>query len=162
MWSYVLGIPTGDVVIFPQRRLSTLTQYFTWFGKSLTSTGESHCIRDRERITTQYMEEEDHIHSNSTLSSYTLLYIAAAPISLFFSSLHSHTLSHLLSNNYASFIGKYGHHWWDKKALKHATICGINGATTCLVVDILPPNGNILTVCQNRNFQIFLSLFWLL
>jgi hypothetical protein len=141
LWSYVLGIPTGDVVIFPQRRLSTLTQYFTWFGKSLTSTGESHCIRDRERITTQYMEEEDHIHSNSTPSSHTLLHIAAgllpmaaAPLSLFFSSLHSHTLSHLLSNNYASFIGKYGQHWWDKEALKHATICGINGATTCLVV----------------------------
>jgi hypothetical protein len=112
LWSYVLGIPTGDVVIFPQRRLSTLTQYFTWFGKSLTSTGESHCIRDRERITTQYMEEEDHIHSNSTPSSHTLLHIAAgllpmaaAPLSLFFSSLHSHNSLTLHSQIYASFIG---------------------------------------------------------
>jgi len=92
---------TGGVLIVAHWRLSTLTQYFTWFGKSPISTGESHCIRDRERITTQYMEEEDHIHSNSTPSSHTLLHIAAgllpmaaAPLSLFFSSLHSHTLSH--------------------------------------------------------------------
>jgi hypothetical protein len=53
--------------------------------------------------------------------------------SLFSRSLTLYTLSHLLSNNYISFIGKYGQHWWDKEALKHAT-SGINGATTCLVV----------------------------
>jgi len=70
-----------------------------------------------------------------------LLPWAAAPLSLFFSSLHVlthslHSLNSLIfcSHKYASFIGKYGQHWWDKEALKHATICGINGATTCLVV----------------------------
>ncbi|XP_061974789.1 putative disease resistance protein At1g58400 [Populus nigra] len=30
----LLGIPTGDVLIFAHRRLSTLTQYLTWFGKT--------------------------------------------------------------------------------------------------------------------------------
>jgi hypothetical protein len=51
---------TGGVLIFAQGRLSTLTQYFTWFGKSPTSTGESILLEIyRERITT-YMEEEDH------------------------------------------------------------------------------------------------------
>jgi hypothetical protein len=45
-------------------------------------------------------EEEDHIHSNSTPSSNTLLHMAAGllpmattPLSLFFSSLYSLTLS---------------------------------------------------------------------
>jgi hypothetical protein len=41
---------TGGVLIFAQRRLSTLTQYFTWFGKSPTSTREVDFIRDTERI----------------------------------------------------------------------------------------------------------------
>jgi hypothetical protein len=40
----------------------------------------------------------------------------------------------LLSNNYASFIGKYGQHWWDKEALKHGMNCGTIHASTCLVV----------------------------
>jgi len=54
--------PCGTVVfmIIAQRRLSTLTQYLTWFGKSPTSTGEIDIIRDRERI---QHTEEDHIHS---------------------------------------------------------------------------------------------------
>jgi len=54
--------PCGTVVfmIIAQRRLSTLTQYLTWFGKSPTSTGEINIIRDRERI---QHAEEDHIHS---------------------------------------------------------------------------------------------------
>jgi len=70
-----------------------------------------------------------------------LLPMAAAPLSLFFSSLHSHTLSQFCSQIIASFIGKHGNllqHscqiWWDKQALKYVTICGIKGATTCLVV----------------------------
>jgi len=93
------------------------------------------------------MEEEDHIHSNSTPSSHTLLHMAvgllpmvAAPLSLFFSSLHSHTLS-LCSKKHASFIGKHGEplqhicqHGGANKALNHATKCGINSASTCLVV----------------------------
>jgi len=41
---------TGDVLIVAHWRLNTLAQYFTWFGKSLTSTGEVHFIRDREMI----------------------------------------------------------------------------------------------------------------
>ena len=45
-FSLLLGIPTpyartSDVLIIAQRRLSTLTQYLTWLGKSPTSTAES-------------------------------------------------------------------------------------------------------------------------
>jgi len=47
-------------MIIAQRRLSTLTQYLTWFGKSSTSTGEIDIIRDRKRI---QHTEKDHIHS---------------------------------------------------------------------------------------------------
>ena len=51
---------TGSVLIVAHWRPSTLTQYFTWFGKSPTSTGESILLETyRERITT-HMEEEDH------------------------------------------------------------------------------------------------------
>jgi hypothetical protein len=41
--------PCGSVVfmIIAQRRLSTLTQYLTWFGKSPISTGVVYIIRDR-------------------------------------------------------------------------------------------------------------------
>jgi hypothetical protein len=77
------------------------------------------------------MEEEDHF----TQTQLPALLLLPLQLSL---SLYSHvlTLSTLsfCSHKYASFIGKYGQHWWDKEALKHATICGINGATTCLVV----------------------------
>jgi hypothetical protein len=53
--------PCGTVVfmIIAQRRLSTLTQYLTWFGKLPTSMEEIDIIRDRERI---QHTEKDHIH----------------------------------------------------------------------------------------------------
>jgi hypothetical protein len=72
--------------------------------------------------------EEDYICCNDSK--------AAAIAALSFFSILTFSLSTLsfCSHKYASFIGKYGQHWWDKEALKHATICGINGATTCLVV----------------------------
>jgi hypothetical protein len=38
---------TGGVLIVAHWRLSTLTQYLTWFGKSSTSTGDVHIIRDK-------------------------------------------------------------------------------------------------------------------
>jgi len=51
LWYQLLGIPTGGVLIFAQQRLSTLTQYFTWFSKSPTTMGESPYYLDiRERI----------------------------------------------------------------------------------------------------------------
>jgi len=91
--------------------------------------------------------EEDH----STPSSHTqlhmaagLLPMAAAPLSLFFSSLHVLTHSHFSHNSLCTlfiFALKYSllyrHFMVNMEgpiALKHATICGINGATTCLVV----------------------------
>jgi len=52
---------TSGVLIFAPRRVSILTQYLTWFGKTAYIHGrESILFRDRERIITQYMEEEDH------------------------------------------------------------------------------------------------------
>jgi hypothetical protein len=69
--------PRGTVfMIIAQRRLSTLTQYLTWFGKSPTSTGEIDIIRDRERI---QHTEKDHIHS--TPISHCYIYRAAAAYS---------------------------------------------------------------------------------
>jgi hypothetical protein len=67
------------------------TQYLTWFGKSPTSTGEVHTIRDREKIQYTYMEEEDHIHSTQLLALIAALaataMAAAIAATLFFSSL---------------------------------------------------------------------------
>ena len=98
------------------------------------------------------MEEEDYIHSNSTLSSLWCSYSccngskAAAIAALSFSPLsctHSRSLTtlSLCSQIIASFIGKHGEplqhicqHGGVNKALNQATISGTNGATTCLVV----------------------------
>jgi len=85
--------PCGMVVfmIIAQRRLSTLTQYLTWFGKSPTSTGVVYIIRDRERI---QHTKEDHIHSTPISHCYIgqqlhiaagLLVAALLFLSLFFS-----------------------------------------------------------------------------
>jgi hypothetical protein len=85
--------PCGTVVlmIIAQRRLSTLTQYLTWFGKLPTSTGAIDIIRDRERI---QHTEEDHIHSTPISHYYIgqqlhraagLLVAALLFLSLFFS-----------------------------------------------------------------------------
>jgi len=74
---------------------------------------------------------------HSTPSSHTLLPMAAAPLSLFFSSLHILTHSHTLIIFALKYSLLYRHFMVNMEgpiALKHATICGINGATTCLVV----------------------------
>ena len=61
--SYTLEIverilKTSDVLIFAHWRLSTLTQYLTWFGKPPTSTGEAIALyRESTRFTT--IEEEE-------------------------------------------------------------------------------------------------------
>jgi len=52
LWYQLLGIRapharTGGVLIVVQRKLSTLTQYLMWFGKSPISTGKVNIIRDR-------------------------------------------------------------------------------------------------------------------
>jgi len=71
-------VRTGGVLIVAHWRLSTLTQYLTWFGKSPTSTGEVHIIRDRERIQYKYMEEEDHF--TQTLLPALITALAAAAL----------------------------------------------------------------------------------
>jgi len=107
-----------------------------------TSTGEVHFIRDREKDTINTWRRR--ITSTLLYSQLSHTAVAAAamaarllPLQLSLS-LYSHvlTLSTLsfCSHKYASFIGKYGQHGGANKALKHATICGINGATTCIVV----------------------------
>jgi hypothetical protein len=85
------------------------------------------------------MEEEDHFTQTQLplLSHCCTRQQAAALGSPSLSLLFSHVLFSTLSfcsQIITSFIGKYGQHWWDNEALKHATICGINGATTFLVV----------------------------
>jgi hypothetical protein len=61
------------------RRVSTLTQYLTWFGKTTYIHGrESILFRDRERITTQYMEEEDHF----TQTQLSALFAALAAVAI--------------------------------------------------------------------------------
>jgi len=97
LWYQLLGILTGDVLIFAQRRLSTLTQYFTWFGKSPTSTGESQCIRGRERVTINTWRRRI-----TQLSAHTLCCIwqqGCCPWQqlLFLSSSRHFTLTHSLS-----------------------------------------------------------------
>jgi len=67
---------------------------------------ESPYYLEIEKEYNKYMKKKDHIHSNSTPSSYILLHKAAgllpmtaAPLSLFFSSLHSHnSLTFALKN----------------------------------------------------------------
>ena len=74
---HVSGIPTGDVLIFAHRRLSTLTQYLTWFGKLPTSTGEAIALyRERTRFTTIEEEESSPLWQLST-SLYFSLFSAA-------------------------------------------------------------------------------------
>ena len=99
------------------------------------------------------MEEEDYIHSTQ-LPALTHFCCSSS----FFLSYSLHTLtfshSHLLSQNHASFIGKYGEllqhicqHGGDNKAIEHATNCGTNVASTKLSGGVLPQNNNILTKC---------------
>jgi len=91
------------------------------------------------------MEEEDHftlLYSQLSLVFLQLLqwqqgcYHCSSLFSLY-SHVHSHTLSqpsHFALNKTCLFIGKYGQHGGANIALKHATNCGMNGATTNLVV----------------------------
>ena len=56
----------------------TETQYLTWFGKTAYIHGrESILFRDRERITTQYMEEEDHFTQTQLPALFAALAAAA-------------------------------------------------------------------------------------
>jgi len=106
--------PCGTVafMIIAHRRLSTLTQYLTWFGKSPTSTGEIDIIRDRERI---QHTKEDHIHSTPVSHFYIgqqlhtaagLLVAALLFLSLFFSLLFLLflTFSHFVLHSWCLFI----------------------------------------------------------
>jgi len=76
------------------------------------------------------MEEEDH----STPSSHTLLHMAAAPLSLFFSSLHSHTLSLIFLSNISLLYRHFMVNMEGPIALKHGMNCGTIYASICLVV----------------------------
>jgi hypothetical protein len=100
------GIPTGDVLIFAHWRLSTLTQYLTWFGKPPTSTGEAITLyRERTRFTTIEEEESSPLWQLSTSLYFSLFSAAMAatagclgsPLSpTFLTSLALHFPSHFL------------------------------------------------------------------
>ena len=92
---------TGGVLIVAHRRVSTLTQYFTWFGKTAYIHGRESILLEiyRERITT-YMEEEDHFTPSSLWCSNSCCNgsKAAAITALSFSPLScTHSRSHSLS-----------------------------------------------------------------
>jgi hypothetical protein len=101
-------------MIIAQRRLSTLTQYLTWFGKSSTSTWKIDIIRYRERI---QHTEKDHIHSTPISHCYIgqqlhmaagLLVAALLSFSFFFlfcSSTIWLSLSHFVLHSWCLFIG---------------------------------------------------------
>jgi len=98
-----------------------------------TSTGESPYYLEIEKGYNKYMEEY-----HSTPSSHTLLHMAAAPLSLFFSSLHVLTHSHVLSPIFLSNIVLLYRHFMVNMegpiTLKHGMNCGTIHAATCLVV----------------------------
>jgi len=130
-------------LIFAHWRLSTLTQYLTWFGKPPTSTGEAIALyRKRTRFTTIEEEESSPLYQLSTSFYFSLLsavMVATAgclgsPLSpIFLTSLALH--SHFALNKTCLFIGKYGQHGRANIALKHGMNCGTIHAPTCLVVE---------------------------
>jgi len=72
MWG-LLGIPTGDVLMIAYWKLSTLTQYLTWFDKSPTSTGKAIWLYRERTIFTTIEEEESSTLCNSQPHSFLSL-----------------------------------------------------------------------------------------
>ena len=106
----------------------TETQYFTWFGKTPTSTRESYFIRDRERITTNTWRR-----INTQLPSLTAA--MAAALSLHFIVTHVFSLLTFSSICMCPFIGiwwllfffpaaAHGSQWWLPSS-------STNAAATC-------------------------------
>jgi len=86
--SRLLHARTGGVLIVAQRRLSTLRHIFNVVRQNRLHPRESpYYLRDRERITTQYMEEEDHF-TQTQLPAF-IAALAAAAIAAFHSLLVS-------------------------------------------------------------------------
>jgi hypothetical protein len=95
-----------------------------WFGKLPTSTGESPYYLEMKKGYNKYMEED---HSTP--------WLLPLQLSLSLHSLaHTHVLSHIFLSNIRLLYRHFIVNMERPIALKHATICGINGATTCLVV----------------------------
>ena len=116
---FIVGIPTGDVLIIAHWRLSTLTQYLTWFDKSPTSMGEVHIIRYREKNIIQI-----HGGGSHPLYSTPISHCCHCSPSLFLSScLLSLTLTHIALQIMPLFIGNNS----KTRSIKHGT----NYATTC-------------------------------
>jgi hypothetical protein len=85
--------------------------------KSPTSTGESHCIRDRERVTINTWRRITQLPAHTLCCIWQqsccpwqqLLFLSS---SRHFTLTHSlHSLSNCALNKYAFFIGKYGQSW---------------------------------------------------
>jgi len=110
----LLGIPTSPCAdrwctdsCLKETKL-TETPYLTWFGKTVYIHGrESILFRDRKRITTQYMEEEED-HFTQTQLSALLLHLQLSTFSLvLYISHHSH-LSQFALSRMPLFIGMNG------------------------------------------------------
>jgi hypothetical protein len=92
----------------------TETQYLTRFGKTTYIHGrESILFRDRERITKQYIEEEDHFTQTQLIALIAAMAARLLPLqlslSLYSLALTHHTFcSQLCSLSRCLFIGKNG------------------------------------------------------
>ena len=98
---------TGGVLIFAQRRRSTLTQYLTWFGKTANIHGRESILLEIEKgnnTNTWYMEEEDHF----TQTQLPALFAALATAAI--AALHFLSWSLLICSqpsHFALFLGAY-------------------------------------------------------
>jgi len=111
--SIILGIPTPPCAdrwrwctdSCSKEAKHTETQYLTWFGKLLTSTGEVNIIRDIEKKVTTHMEKEDHFTQTLLLAlSHCCTW---QPLFLSYSLHILTTLSHFALSR-CLFIGKNG------------------------------------------------------
>jgi hypothetical protein len=95
----------------------TETQYLTWFGKTAyIHRRESILFRDRERITTQYMDEEDHFTQTQLTALIAALAVAAMttrllPLQLSLSLYSLHILTTLFSVCSALLLPIYRQEW---------------------------------------------------
>jgi hypothetical protein len=83
------------------------------------------------------MEEEDHFTQTQLPALLLHLQLSTFSLVLYISHhslAHTHVLSHIFLSNISLLYRHFMVNMEGPIALKHATICGINGAITCLVV----------------------------
>jgi hypothetical protein len=90
----------------------TETQYLTRFGKTTYIHGrESILFRDRERITKQYIEEEDHFTQTQLIALIAAMAARLLPLQLSLSLYSLHILTILCSVCSALLLSIYRQEW---------------------------------------------------